>query len=385
MPEGPPLNVVIAGAGRAGLEAMFRLHRLAGPRARITLLAPNEEFSNHALDVLLPFATPFPRRHDLRQLTSAAGAQLHRGRVSSIDVDEHNVITDAGETVAYDVLLLAIGALPRASLPHSLCFGSDGSQERMHGLIQDVEAGYVRRIAFVMPLGATWPVALYELALMTAERAFDQCQTCELTFLTHEPAPLAIFGAAAAQAVRERLQTAGITLRTAVDVEVSARGQVAIDPGAERLTVERVITVPVLDGPAMAGVRHDGNGFLIIDDHGRVEAARDVYAAGDVTSGPIKHGSLACRQADAAAEAIAAQAGVALKPAPISPVLEGVLVTERDALLMRCETDAAGTPPEVLRRGAPGWPPTKITGRELALHLDATPCSDVPAFDRQRA
>jgi sulfide:quinone oxidoreductase len=373
MRDGPPPNVVIAGAGRAGLEAMLRLHRLAGPRAQVTLLAPNDEFSNHALDVLLPFAMPHARRQNLRTLASAAGAELHRECVSSIDVDEHRVITAAGETVAYDVLLVAIGAVQRAAMPHSLCFGSDGSYERMHGLVQDVEAGYVRRIAFVMPVGATWPVALYELALMTAERALDQCQTCELTLLTGEPSPLAIFGAATARALRDRLQTAGITLRTAVDVAVPARGHVTIDGGAERLIVDRVISVPVLDGPAVAGVGHDGNGFLIIDDHGRVEGAKDVYAAGDVTSGPIKHGSLACRQADAAAEAIAAQAGVALEPAPISPVLEGVLLTERDALLMRCQADDAGAPPEVLRRGAPGWPPTKITGRELALHLDAPP------------
>jgi sulfide:quinone oxidoreductase len=231
----------------------------------------------------------------------------------------------------------------------------------------------VRSIAFVMPLGATWPVALYELALMTAGRAFDQCQTCDLELLTDEPAPLAIFGAASARALRDRLQMAGITLRTSVDVEVPARGRIDIDRGAERLIVDRVITVPALDGPAVDGLAHDGDGFLIIDDHGRVEGTKEVYAAGDVTSGPIKHGSLACRQADAAAEAIAAQAGVALEPAPISPVLEGMLLTEREALLMRCEADAAGTPPEVLRRGAPGWPPTKISGRELALHLDARP------------
>jgi sulfide:quinone oxidoreductase len=291
--------------------------------------------------------------------------------VSSIDVDEHLVITDAGDTLAYDVLLLAIGAVRRAPLPHSLYFGSDGSPEQMHGLVQDVEAGYVRRIAFVMPRGATWPVALYELALMTAERAFDQCQTCELTLLTGEPAPLAIFGEGTAQALRDRLRTAGITLRTSVDTEVPARGHVAIAGGAEQLIVDRVVTVPVLDGPAVAGIRHDGDGFLVIDEHGRVEGAKDVYAAGDITSGPIKHGSLACRQADAAAEAIAAQAGVALTPAPISPVLEGVLLTERDALLMRY--DAAGSPPEVLRRGSPGWRPTKITGRELTLHLGAPP------------
>ena len=373
MRDGPSLNVVIAGAGRAGLEAMFRLHRLAGPRAQLTVLAANEAFSNHALDVLLPFATPHAPRRKLAALAAAAGAEVHRGCVASIDVDAHHVITDAGETVPYDALLLAMGAVPRAPMAHALCFGSDASRERMHGLVQDVEAGYVRRIAFVMPRGATWPVALYELALMTAERAFDQCQTCELTLLTGEPAPLAIFGAASAQALRDRLVNAGIALRTSVDVEVPARGRVEIDRGAERLSVDRVVTVPVLDGPAVDGIGHDGNGFLVVDDHGRVDGAADVYAAGDITSGPVKHGSLACRQADAAAEAIAAQAGVMLEPAAISPGLAGVVRTERDALLMRCGTDAQGAPPEVVRRGAPGWPPTKITGRELAPRLGAPP------------
>ena len=226
----------------------------------------------------------------------------------------------------------------------------------------------MRKIAFVMPGGATWPETLYELALMTAERAFDQCQPCELTLLTGERAPLESFGAATSPALDGRLRAAGVTVRTAVDVAVQAHGRVEIDGGAERLIVDRVVTVPELRGPALAGLEHDGNGFLMIDEHGRVEGTSDVYAAGDVTSGPIKHGSLACRQADAAAEAIAAQAGVALEPVPGSSVLEGVLLTGRDALLMRPDTDADRTP-EVVRRGAPGWPPTKITGRELAVHL----------------
>ena len=59
----------------------------------------------------------------------------------------------------------------------------------MHGLVQDLEDGYVRRIAFVVPPGASWPVPLYELALMTAERAYDMCATAELTLLAPEHAP----------------------------------------------------------------------------------------------------------------------------------------------------------------------------------------------------
>jgi DNA-binding CsgD family transcriptional regulator len=123
---------------------------------RVALLGdrPADQFANHALDVRLPFATPHARRQSVTTLAAAGGARLHRGRVSSIDVEEHQVVTDSGEIVAYDVVLLAIGAVQRASLPHAPCFGSDGSQEHMHGLVQDVEAGYVRSIAFVMPAAA---------------------------------------------------------------------------------------------------------------------------------------------------------------------------------------------------------------------------------------
>ena len=41
----------------------------------------------------------------------------------------------------------------------------------------------------------------------------------------------------------------------------------------------------------------------------------DVFAAGDATAEPVKQGGLATQQADAAAEAIAAEAGAADRPA----------------------------------------------------------------------
>ena len=62
-----------------------------------------------------------------------------------------------------------------------MAFGAPGSDERMHGLIQDLEAGYIKRVAFVVPSGASWTLPIYELALMTAARAFDMCVEVDLT------------------------------------------------------------------------------------------------------------------------------------------------------------------------------------------------------------
>ena len=43
--------------------------------------------------------------------------------------------------------------------------------------------------------------------------------------------------------------------------------------------------------------REESGDFIPIDDHARVEGLAHVYAAGDVTSFPFKHGSLAAQQA----------------------------------------------------------------------------------------
>jgi len=79
----------------------------------------------------------------------------------------------------------------------------------MHGLIQDLEDGYIKRIAFVLPPAASWSLPLYELALLTAARAFDMCIDVELTLVTSEPSPLAVFGEAVSGEVTRLLAQAG--------------------------------------------------------------------------------------------------------------------------------------------------------------------------------
>jgi hypothetical protein len=49
-------------------------------------------------------------------------------------------------------MLIAVGAFQRAPFERALTFGIPGSEERMHGLIRDVKDGYVKQIAFVVPV-----------------------------------------------------------------------------------------------------------------------------------------------------------------------------------------------------------------------------------------
>lgn len=138
------------------------------------------------------------------------------------------------------------------------------------------------------------------------------------------------------------------------------------------MTVDRIVTLPLLDGPAIDGLPHDEHGFLAVDEHGRVHGAPDVYAAGDVTHHPIKQAGLACQQADAAADTIAAAAGIAIEPQPYAAVLEAALLTERDRMVMRRAVEAGERAGVVLpRTRRDRRAPTKRIGRELAAHLAA--------------
>ena len=92
------------------------------------------------------------------------------------------------------------------------------------------------------------------------------------------------------------------------------------------LCADRVIAAPRIVGRAIAGVPGSWYGFVPVDDRGRVEGLHGVYAAGDMTTFPVKQGGLAAQQADAIAADIAAHLGVGDGADPPAPVLRARLV-----------------------------------------------------------
>lgn len=367
MPTSDLFKVVIVGSGSAAFEAAFRLRRLGEGKLVTTMLTPDEQFLTRSLMTAAPFSSRPISRVAVSQLAATANVELVPGRMTAVDAEAHVVLTESGEGLNYDALLIAIGGAQRAPYPHGLAFGLPGTIERMHGLVQDLESGYVRNLAFIVPAEATWPVPIYELALMSAGRAYDQCMRCALTIVTHEDSPLALFGPKASKEISGELARLGIEVHTRADVSVPGPRTVEINPGGDRLTVDRVITIPLTDGPDVPGLVTNAQGFLPVDEHGRVIGATDVYAAGDVTDFQIKQGGLACQQAVAASEAIAAQAGVPIEPRPYAGKLEGVLFGDHTRALLSTNDDA--TDEGELGADAAWWHPIKLGSRELAEQL----------------
>ncbi len=348
------MRVLVAGGGVAGMEAILALRELAPEAVDITLLAPESTFAYRPMAVAVPFARGHVQRLQLAEFAREASTRLVRGELAAVEPGIAR--TTGGAALPYDALLVAVGAWSEPAVPGATTWTPELDQEVMGGLLADLEEGYAKRVAFVVPEGAGWPLPAYELALMTAWDARDMGQDdVEVTVHTPEAAPLALFGEQASESLRQDLDEAGVTVRT------RARSD-------DDLSGRRVVALPKAAARPIAGLPRDEHGFVPVDAHGRVPGLDGVWAAGDCTAHPIKQGGLAAQQADAAAESIAARAGAGLEPQPYRPVLRGVLLTGRGRRWIRRELEAAGDHGEAQRR-ALWWPPTKVAGAYLAPYL----------------
>jgi sulfide:quinone oxidoreductase len=364
-----PRRVLIAGGGVAGLEAAFALRQIAGDRVTVRILAPGDEFVYRPTSVGEPFTTAHARHYSLAKLAAAAGAELVPDRLSGVDAPRRQVTTGGGATLSYDELLVCPGAIMRHPYEHTTRFDDARVDELLHGLVQDIEGGYVRRLAIVVPAPMPWPLPAYELALMASERAWDMRAEMDVTVFTPETAPLAVFGAHASHQLSRLLAERRIDVITTAYCEIPRAQTIVVHPGGREVHADRIISLPALSGPAIDGLPQDGNGFIPIDEFGRVAGTESVWAAGDATDYPLKQGGVAAQLADTVAYGIAAGAGADVTPSAFAPTLEGVLLTGGRARYVRGRTDAAGPDTSELTAVSRDEQPVKIAARYLTPHL----------------
>ena len=365
------LDVIICGGGVAALEAALALRDLAGDRVAITLVSPRPEFALAPLAIGAPFALAHVPRWPLAGIARELDARYLEAAVSYVDADAHRAYLSDAAVLDYDVLLLATGGRRVAPFEHVQTFRAD-DPGAVGGLLADLEEGWSKSVAFVVPPGVNWTLPAYELALLTARqiRSMGMRET-EIGLVTPEARPLTLFGARASAATGDLLDRAGVAFHGNAYVQAVAPGRgLSLVPGHEEICVERVVALPRVEGLRIDGLPHDHDGFLPIDDHAAVLGVDDVFAAGDGADFPVKQGGLATQQADAAAERIAQQAGAIIAPQPFRPVLRGWLLTGA-APRFFANPIAGGAGPGVVS-AQPLWSPmTKVSGRYLAPWLAA--------------
>jgi len=363
-----PAKVVVAGGGIAGLEGLLALRHLAGERASLTLVSAEPEFTYTPMTVTEPFEPTPAARHDLAGICSVLGATFVEAAVAAVDVPGRRLSLDSGESLDYDATLIALGARSRAPFRDAALLTGPGEHRSVDELIARASEHPSRRIAFVVPPGVSWPLPIYELALLAARRMREGGHELELVIVTPEAGPLIMFGPLPSRRVYDLLRARGVSFLPATYAREQADGTIVLAPGQGRLDAGAVVALPLLEGMAIDGLPSDRDGFIPIDDHAAVPGAEGVWAAGDGTTFPIKQGGIAAQQADAAAAQIAAELGALSDPAPFRPVLRGKLIVGDESLHLRA--DAAGGAGEgTASDDYLWWPPHKVAARYLARYL----------------
>jgi sulfide:quinone oxidoreductase len=360
-------RALVAGGGPAAIEGALHLLALAGDAVRVTLLASEPAFAYRPLAVGEPFGLGDVVRFSLPRLAAERGIEFVPGALAAVDVPGRRAHTNAGTAIPFDALLVAIGAGSAPALPGALSFGGSEDAPALRAALEALPPGH-RRVAFVATPATPWTLPLYELAVLSARWSGNTGRDIDVWLVTHENRALGMFGEPAAARVTDLLEEAGVRLWTGAVADLVEDGRVWIDLEGG-LPVDLAVALMRPIGVPLPGLPADADGFLPVDSRGAVRGCPGIYAAGDITTRPLRQGGLAAQQADAAAAAIAARAGVGVEPEPYRPALRGLLVTGgQPQYLSRTPGGAQAVSEEAL-----WWPPHKIAGRHLGAYLAAHP------------
>lgn len=315
-----PPSVVVVGGGPAATELGFVLREHAGTGVALTYVVPPAQGRTRALPGVEAFSEVRHRVHDLPAMITTLGARLRSGHVVAVDGDRHRVILADGGVIPYDILVLAPGARARSVFDSAvLTLYGDAGPQAAERVVAELRRDLDRPLSFVVPPGVTRALALYELAVLTGLEARTRVPEAELRLFTPEPEPLSTFDRLGRTALAGLLDEAGVTVVPDAAVFEALDGRARIGAVRNLLGDDRIVALPVLEGPRLRGVPATPDGFIPIDDHGGVCGLEDVFAAGDATTCPVKHVDVACAQASTIADVIALRAGVhEIAPGPWS-------------------------------------------------------------------
>ncbi|MGA2453632.1 MAG: FAD-dependent oxidoreductase [Solirubrobacteraceae bacterium] len=380
-------HVLIAGGGFAAVEAMLALHALAAEHVRMTLISASPLLAYKPAATLESFDETPPLAYDLQAIATDVGASFRVDRVEAVAAGAHRARFASFTHLDYDALVLAVGARATVGIAGALTFRDQQQVRHIRRLVSELSSGTLRRIVFAVPGGCSWPLPVYELALLTATRLGELDVPGEVMLVSPEVTPLCVFGAQTSRLVAQLLDERGVRfIGEAEPQSVDRSGALVLESG-ERLDADRVVAAPRLRGPRISGLPADRWGFVTTGALGDVVGFPDVYAAGDMTSFPIKQGGLAAQQADVIAQRIASSHGLSVAESRVHRILRARLVGGANPVYLRTELDEFGQATASTLHGHfndpqdADTPPEKVFGRYLSpyLHSRRPALSPTPA------
>jgi len=361
-------KIVIIGGGVAALEAAIGLHDSPNIEADVTMVTPQEEFHYRPFAVLEPFGYQKTACMSIADLVAGCNVELVHDKVSRVDHTFKRVMLAGGRLLSFDALVVTTGAEPVEGLRGGMMIGGPGGNDNMARVLREIDAGVVKRVAFVAPPGASWTLPVYEFALLTAARVRTHLQPAlHVMVVTPEQRPLQVFGEMAGDRVMSMLNDAGVELHAGLRALSFTNGVIGTVSG-QRIEADRALSLPHLVGRRIPGLPQDRNGFLHVDAHGHVGDANDVFAAGDITDFPVKQGSIAAQQADAVVSELARMFGTQQESQPFLPQLHAMMFSEHGRTFLRAADH--GSPLGEAVSDEPLWEDAeKIFSRHLSQRI----------------
>lgn len=315
--------MAIIGGGVAALEAMLALNAISYSGADVHLFSPNSKFVLKPLAVASGFGRGGLLNFDLPKLAATAGATFHDSSVSEVITERQVIRLSDDSGFKYDYLIASQGTESLWCVPGAINYPGPAGNQAVTEALTTLRDREDAKVVVALPEGGTWPLPVYELALLIAA---ELGSGASLTIVTPEKSPLELFGKAATEKVSALLQEKNIeTILETAPAEF--RDGVLVATDGREVKADLAVAIPLLTGRRIPGLPYDRQGFIPVDDFGQIHEHSREFAAGDVTSFPIKFGSLAAEQADVAVAAIAAAAWGVAAPKPFKPVYRGTLVT----------------------------------------------------------
>jgi sulfide:quinone oxidoreductase len=311
-------KIVILGGGFGGITAALELRRVLNHEHEITLVdrRPTFMMGLRKLWVLTGRGTSGDGTRSLSTL-NAKGVNVRQATVTKIDPGSRSVTTDAG-TLAYDHLVIALGAEPRPDLVPGFSNAvfnlyDAADVERLAGRVTSLTVGRV--VIGILGVPYKCPPAPYEAALLLHD-LFEQRglgRAIQISVFTPQPMSLPVVGAAGCAQVEGRLAASGIAFTPSRKIDRLEASTAVSEKGA--IEADLFIAVPPHRPPAViksSGLQMMGE-WLFADPATMRTSDPRIHAVGDVIEIPLankmplpKAGIFAESQAKVAALHIAA-------------------------------------------------------------------------------
>ena len=321
-------TVLILGGGVGGLVAANELRRHLSREHRIVLVEKNalHAFAPSFLWLMTGDRTVEQITRPVRQLVQS-GVEVIQAEARGIDLSRRWVEADT-QRLTYDYLIISLGAELAPEVIPGLAEGAhtfytlDGTV-KLRDALRVFDGGRVAVVVSALPYkcpGAPPEGAMLIADFFTRRRLRGKV---DLHLFTPEPQPMPVAGPLLGGAVRQMLETKGVTFHPMHKLTaVKPQTRELFFEGKEPVRYDLLVAIPPHRGPHLirqAGLANEA-GWIPVDRATLITRHEKVYALGDVTAIPIpgrwkaevplmlpKAGVFAHAQAEVVAHRIAAE------------------------------------------------------------------------------